>query len=245
MSTTGGRTANGPDDERRRPQAVALFDLDGTLTDPYPGITRSVRHAMETLGRPLPADVDLSWVIGPPLTHAFRKLLDTTDESFVAAAVAAYRERYGTIGLYENAVYPGIEPALDRLAEAGVELVLATSKVRVYAERILAHFGLAPRFRAIHGSELDGTRAEKPALIRYIVETERLAAVPKVMIGDRHHDVDGAAANGIGTIGVGWGYGGVEELTRAGARMVLERADQLPGAIITTLAGDQRSRAAI
>lgn len=218
------------------PGRVALIDLDGTLTDPYPGISRSIFHAMERLGRPLKPDTDLSWCIGPPLSTAFRTLLETEDEGLIAEAVAAYRERYGTVGLYENTLYPGIEAALDALVADGVTLMLATSKVRAFAVRILEHFGLASRFGAIHGSEFDGTRADKGELIRYIVTTEGIAAASKVMVGDRYHDVAGAAVNGIPTVGAGWGFGGREELIRAGARCVVEAVAELPVAIGDVLA---------
>lgn len=200
--------------------ATVLLDLDGTLTDPRVGITTSIRHAMAELGRPLAPDFDLDWCIGPPLIDAFTRLCDG-DRDLGHAGVAAYRERYGPIGLYENAVYPGIPALLERLVASGRDLVLATSKPRVYAARILAHFDLALRFTAIHGSEFDGTRVHKTELVPWIVATEALDPASTVMVGDREHDVLGARAAGIATIAVGWGYGSRSELERAGAARIV------------------------
>lgn len=210
--------------------AGVLFDLDGTLTDSRIGITTSIRHAMAVLGRPLAPEVDLDWCIGPPLIDAFARLLDG-DRARAADGVAAYRARYSTIGLYENAVYPGIPDLLDRLVADGRTLVLATSKPRVFAIRILEHFDLARRFRAVHGSELDGTRADKTDLVPWILAEEALDPATAVMIGDRRHDVEGARAAGIAAIGVAWGFGAPGELAQAGAAAIVaspaELADRL------------------
>lgn len=212
--------------------ATVLFDLDGTLTDPHVGITGSIRHAMATLGRPLADDTDLDWCIGPPLIDSFVRLCEG-DRDRAQAGVLAYRERYGTIGLYENRVYDGIPELLAELVAAGLRLVLATSKPRVFAERILEHFALARHFAAIHGSELDGTRVHKTDLVPWIVARESVAPTAAVMIGDREHDVFGARAAGIATIGVAWGYAGPGELARAGA--AAEAAS--PGALASILRG--------
>lgn len=206
--------------------ATVLFDLDGTLTDPKVGITTSIRHAMAELGRPLAPDVDLDWCIGPPLVDSFARLLDG-DRDAAATGVAAYRARYGTVGLYENAVYPGIPALLDALVNRGRRLVLATSKPRVFAERILAHFDLTRRFAAVHGSELDGTRVHKTDLVPWILAREGIDAGTAVMVGDRRHDVLGARAAAIATIGVAWGYGSRIELDAAGAALVVDTVADL------------------
>lgn len=206
--------------------ATVLFDLDGTLTDPKVGITASIRHAMVELGRPLAPEVDLDWCIGPPLIDAFARLLDG-DRVAAEAGVAAYRARYGTIGLYENEVYPGIPELLDALVADGRRLVLATSKPRVFAERILDQFGLAGRFSAVHGSELDGTRVHKTDLLPWILAREGIAADTAVMVGDREHDVLGARAARLAAIGVAWGYGDHTELTAAGAALVVDTVPDL------------------
>lgn len=201
--------------------ATVLLDLDGTLTDPHLGITTSIRHAMAELGRPLAPEVVLDWCIGPPLIDAFARLLGG-DRALAERGVAAYRARYGVVGLYENEVYPGIPALLDALVADGRRLVLATSKPRVFAARILEHFDLARRFTAVHGSELDGTRVHKTDLLPWIVEVERIDPTTAVMVGDREHDVLGARAAGIATVGVSWGYGGRDELERVGAARVVD-----------------------
>ncbi|NLH82271.1 MAG: HAD hydrolase-like protein [Phyllobacteriaceae bacterium] len=206
--------------------ATVLFDLDGTLTDPKVGITVSIRHAMAELGRPLGPEVDLDWCIGPPLIDAFARLLDG-DRTLAEAGVAAYRARYGTVGLYENEVYPGIPDLLAALVADGRRVVLATSKPRVFAARILEHFGLDRAFAAVHGSELDGTRVHKTDLVPWIRDVEAIDPATAVMIGDREHDVVGARAAGIATIGVAWGYGADGELAAAGAERVVDRVADL------------------
>lgn len=212
--------------------ATVLFDLDGTLTDPKVGITLSIRHAMAELGRPLGTEVDLDWCIGPPLIDAFARLLDG-DRTLAEAGVAAYRARYGTVGLYENEVYPGIPDLLDALVADGVRLVLATSKPRVFAARILEHFGLDRAFAAIHGSELDGTRVHKTDLLPWILATEAIDPAAAVMIGDREHDVIGARAAGVASVGVAWGYGRDGELTAAGAARVVGRVADLADLLLS------------
>jgi phosphoglycolate phosphatase len=206
--------------------AAVLLDLDGTLTDPKVGITTSIRHAMNELGRPLAPEVVLDWCIGPPLIDAFTRLLDG-DRDRAGAGVAAYRARYGTIGLFENEVYPGIPALLERLADEGRTLVLATSKPRVFAARILEHFDLARYFHAVHGSELDGTRADKTDLVPWILAREALDPAATVMVGDREHDVFGARAAGLATLGVAWGFGAPGELVRAGAAAIAEAPSDL------------------
>ncbi|MCP8940512.1 HAD hydrolase-like protein [Alsobacter sp. SYSU M60028] len=220
-----------------RPEAL-LFDLDGTLTDPKPGITRSVQYALERLGlTPPPAD-DLEWVIGPPLAQSFAVLLGPGGDP--AEGVRLYRERYAVTGLFENEIVPGIPALLDDLLADGRRLFVATSKPRVFAERILDHFGLADRFQHVHGSELDGTRADKRDLIAYAVAQERLTPAATVMIGDREHDVIGAGSVGIGTIGVRWGYGSDAELMAAGVAALVDRPAE-----IGRLAGLPEARAAL
>src|SRR5690606_5907314 len=164
-----------------------LLDLDGTLTNPEQDIVGCIRHALDTLERTIPADVDLAYYIGPPLADTFRELLATDDPGKIDAAITAYRARFGTIGLFENEIYAGIPEALETLAARGARLFLATSKPRVYAARLVEHFGLAPFFTALHGSELDGTRTDKGDLIAHILEVEGLASAHTVMIGDRRH----------------------------------------------------------
>lgn len=197
---------------------ILLWDLDGTLTDSKEGITRSVQYSMQKLGYPIPAADDLHWVIGPPLKESFKVLLNTADEALLSRAVGLYRERFQDLGLYENIVYPGIPDLLLGLKEQGCRHFLATSKPRVFAEKILRHFGLKEHFEHIMGSELDGRLVDKESVIAEVLKIfPQEARIKAVMIGDRKYDVQGARANGIEVIAVGYGYGTGEELRQAGA----------------------------
>jgi len=211
-----------------------LFDLDGTLTDPAQGILGCIRHALTSLQIDIDADTPLEPYIGPPLRDTFRTLLDEAgaDLELVETAVEIYRERFTTLGLYENRVYDGIPQSLERLRAGAESIHLATSKPRVYAERILEHFGLAQYFDGIYGSELDGRLGDKTELIAHLLECEGLDAADSVMIGDRSYDVVGASNNRVEVIGVLWGYGSAAELEQAGAKRLCrhpgELADHLP-----------------
>ena len=207
-----------------------LFDLDGTLTNPFQGITTCIAHALERVGRPSPAREELGWCIGPPLRNSFAKLLATDDVDLVEKALGFYRERFGTVGLFENKVYDGIPEALDALQAMGHRLYLATSKPRVYARRIMDHFELSPYFTAIHGAELDGTRNDKTSLISHILEKESIAVSEAAMIGDRKYDMIGAGENGVCGLGVLWGYGTRDELESSGASAFIENPCNLPAA---------------
>lgn len=204
-----------------------LFDLDGTLTDAYSGITNSISHALEMLGRPSPPKEGLRWCIGPPLKNSFAKLLASDDEKLVDKALSIYRERYGKIGLFENKVYEGIPEVCEFLLENGHTLFVATSKPTVYAERIADHFGLRRYFENIYGSKFDGTRNEKIDLISHILKSESISSSDTCMIGDREHDMIGASTNGIRGIGVLWGYGTQEELESSGAHCCIEHPQAL------------------
>ena len=193
-----------------------LFDLDGTLTDSGGGITRCIQHALSGLGRPAPPAADLAWCVGPPLRESFTRLLGTTDTALVDQALELYRERFVSVGMFENIVYPGVREGLRRLGEAGHQLWVVTSKPHVYARQILAHFDLLPRFMGVYGSELSGERSDKVSLVRHVLESERCDTRP-CMVGDRRHDVEGAHANGLKAIGALWGYGSKAELEAAGA----------------------------
>lgn len=199
-----------------------FFDLDGTLIDPAEGIINCLHHAFDTLGiKDVPED--LHWCIGPPLHESLATLVgpDRVDE-----ALAAYRKRYGELGLYEHVVYDGIPDLLADLNRQGYQLCLATSKVKVFADRILTHFDLAQHFQHAFGSELDGSLSNKAELLAHGLAVTGVAAADAVMIGDRKFDMIGASANDIATIGVTWGYGSVEELEQAGAgRLVASVAD--------------------
>jgi phosphoglycolate phosphatase len=180
---------------------------------------------MESLGRPLPPDHDYGANIGPPIRAVLTSLCGD-DEGLQARALAAYRERFAEVGLFENRVYPGIEPMLKRLG-ASFRLYVCTSKPAVYATRIVEHFGLNPFFAGVYGCELDGTRGSKGELIRWLLERENIAPERALMIGDRSHDVLGAAENGVPAAAVLWGYGSEDELRGAGCRLTFARPDDL------------------
>jgi phosphoglycolate phosphatase len=205
-----------------------LFDLDGTLTDPREGIVGCIKHALVALRRPVPSDDLLATFIGPPLRDTFSELLGTHSSGHeVDAAVATYRERFAAVGMFENAVHAGIPEVLDALSARGARLFVATSKPRVFAERILDHFELAKRFDEIYGSELDGRLADKADLVRHALTASSLAPADTVMVGDRLHDVVGALRNGVFPVGVLWGFGSEQELLTAGAKRIFGQTHEL------------------
>ena len=209
-----------------------LFDLDGTLTDPFEGITKCIAHALEKMGKPSPDREDLRWCIGPPLRKSFARLLGSDDKALAERALMIYRERFGSIGLFENKVYEDIPEVLDTLKKNGHVLFVATSKPAVYAVRIIDHFDLKRFFKNVYGSELNGTRGDKKDLISHILEKEAIDSSEAIMIGDRKHDMIGAAANVVRAVGVLWGYGTKEELEQSGACTCLEQPRELAAVFV-------------
>ena len=207
-----------------RPQLV-IFDLDGTLTDSAHGIVASFRHALGQIGAEVP-DGDLAArIVGPPMHHtlAAMGLGDRAEE-----AIIAYRADYTRRGWSMNTVYEGITELLADLQAAGVRLAVATSKAEPTAQRILEHFGIAGHFEVIAGASLDGTRAAKAEVLAHALT--QLEPLPQrvLMVGDRAHDVEGAAEHGIAAVVVGWGYGGSdfnEPLAAAPAAQVATMAE--------------------
>jgi phosphoglycolate phosphatase-like HAD superfamily hydrolase len=181
-----------------------IFDLDGTLTDSADGIVSSFCHALAEIGATVPGGDLVSKIVGPPMHHTFEAmgLGERAD-----AAIAAYRADYTTRGWAINTLFDGIAPLLADLRTAGVRLAVATSKAEPTAQRILAHFGLDEHFDVIAGASVDGTRAAKADVLAHALA--QLQPLPErvLMVGDRRHDVEGAAAHGIDAVVVGWGYG--------------------------------------
>lgn len=202
----------------RGPMAIIFFDLDGTLTNPKPGITRSIQYALERLSLAVPSEDELTWCIGPPLHASLKKLTGTNE--LADRALLLYRERFSDIGLFENEAYACITDTLTTLAATTPRMFVATSKPAVYAIRIVAHFGLKPHFERVFGSELDGTRVDKRDLLRYALDEAKVDPASAIMIGDRSHDVVGARTNGMTAIGVLYGYGSEAELRDAGAHHI-------------------------
>ncbi|MGU3499556.1 HAD-IA family hydrolase [Mycobacterium sp. C31M] len=199
-------TVSEPDTATRTPQLV-LFDLDGTLTDSADGIVASFRHALTEVGAVVPDGDLVTRIVGPPMHHTLSAmgLGARVDE-----AITAYRADYTTRGWSMNRLFDGIPELLADLERAGVRLAVATSKAQPTAQRILTHFGLDGHFEVIAGASPDGTRAAKADVVAHALA--QLAPVPDrvLMIGDRSHDVEGAAAHGIETVVVDWGYGGAD-----------------------------------
>ncbi|MEN1832252.1 HAD family hydrolase [Pseudomonas lijiangensis] len=189
-----------------------LFDLDGTLTDPRLGITRSIQFALAKLGIDEPDITRLEHFIGPPLLQAFMQFYDM-DEARAWEALTLYRERFKVTGLYENQVFDGVPELLEALAGQCRTLYIATSKPWVFAREIARHFDFAKYFKVIYGSELDGTRTDKVELIAHLLEQEGLDPKQTLMIGDRKHDLMGGLRNGLDVAAVGYGFGSHEELT--------------------------------
>ncbi|MBD9483370.1 HAD family hydrolase [Pseudomonas sp. PDM14] len=188
-----------------------LFDLDGTLTDPREGITRSIQYALAQLDIHEPDLSALEHFIGPPLLQCFMSSYDL-NEATGWQAVNHYRERFKVTGLYENRVFDGVAELLGMLGEQGRTLYIATSKPRVFADEIARHFDFARHFKVIYGSELDGTRTDKVELIKHLIAEEGLDPADTLMIGDRKHDLIGAHRNGLQAVGVGYGFGSQAEL---------------------------------
>lgn len=211
---------------------MILFDLDGTLTDSAPGILACIDYALDDLGLERPAEDVMRTFLGPPLYDTFGGHFGLSEDD-VHRAVAKYRERYHDVGLFENDVYDGI-PALLAEVSAQVPIAVATSKPTYSATRILEHFDLARYFTVIGGSELDGTRIHKEQVVAYSLTSMRDAGVgtAPVMVGDREHDVRGAATHGVPCIGVLWGYGSREELDAAGAQAIAETVPELQGMLL-------------
>ena len=213
-----------------------FFDLDGTLTDPRIGIVRCFQYALRELGCPSPSDGQLEQYIGPPLRESFALLLESTDDELIGKAVSLYRRRFSSTGMFENTVYPGIANALAELQAYNVPLYVVTSKPTVFSTQILTYFGLRQFFQNTYGSELDGTRTDKGELVAHVLSEESISASNAVMIGDREHDVKGALTNAVMPVGVLWGYGSREELTRAGATLLCERPEAMLELLSSNLA---------
>lgn len=222
-----------------------LFDLDGTLTDPKPGITGCVQYALHKMGIEEPDADKLTPFIGPPLLDSFHEFYGFNEEQGWQAT-QYYRERFRATGWCENAVYPGMESLLSNLKAAGKKLAVASSKPQEFVERILVHFGLRPYFDVVTGSGMDGTRTKKEevveealrqllpeALFQEIMNKKSIdqSGLQKydtvAMVGDRRFDVEGAKAYHIASVGVAYGYALPGELSEAGADVIAETVEEL------------------
>lgn len=214
-------------------KTVLLFDLDGTLTDPAQGITNSFIYAFKYFGMKVPSYEELCSFIGPPLKDTFRAL--GFDDEKVNLGVKKYREYFSEKGLFENRVYEGIPELLQKLKDSGYRLFVATSKPEDFSVRIAERFGFAKFFEKICGSCLDETRTRKAEVIEYALECAGITESRKsevLMIGDRHHDIDGAKENGIESCGVLFGYGDRKEHEEAGADFIAETIADLADLLV-------------
>ena len=204
-----------------------LFDLDGTLTNPEIGITNCVMYALEKFGIKENDRKKLHPFIGPPLTYSFQTFYGLSEEES-KQAVVFYRERFSVKGLYENEVYAGVPEMLRNLKEQGKIIILATSKPEEYAIKILKHFDLYQYFDFIAGATMDGSRGEKADVIAYALKISRIEDKTKaIMVGDRNYDILGAKEHGLDSIGVLFGFGDYEELTKEGATYIAETVEDI------------------
>ena len=212
-------------------ERTILFDLDGTLLDSQLGIVRCINYALERLGAPTRHESELVSMIGPPLYKGFGRLLQTDDDTTLRTAIAAYRERYDGIGIYECSLYDGVKDAVAALHQAGHPIHLVTAKPERYAERSLAHVELDSMVKGIYGPTLDDHRDGKAHLIRRAISGENIEPATAVMIGDRDRDLLGAKEVGISCIGALWGYGSADEISACSPDAVAAT----PGDIIALL----------
>ncbi len=213
------------------PWTCVLFDLDGTITDSATGITSSLIHTLEVMGRPTPTPAELLEFIGPPIMDGFAALGIPIEER--GRALEIYRQQYHDHGAFDSRLYDGVPDVLRAVKAAGMPLALATSKPESQAKRILAHYGLDDLFTFIGGASDDEVRSEKKDVVSYVLENLRELEIDLgrlVMVGDRSHDVEGAHANGVPTISVEWGYGSPAEWV--GAIAIVDSPAALQGKLL-------------
>lgn len=207
-----------------------LFDLDGTITDPFLGITKSVAYSLKSYGIEVNSLDELKVFIGPPLDVSFQEYYHMSEKQSLEA-VEKYREYFSDKGLYENKVYEGMEDFLKALIDDGMNLYVCTSKPYVFAKKILEHFHLDHYFKGIYGAKLDGTRKNKGDVIAYCLKQEELDPKCCIMVGDRQHDIIGAHENQIPCIGVLYGYGSQDEFERYQCDYIVQDLNELKDVI--------------
>lgn len=209
-----------------------LMDLDGTLTNSMPGITKSVQYALKAFNITENNMDILKKYIGPPLRASFQEYHGLTTEE-AEAAVAKYREYYAVTGIFENEVYEGMEVLLAKLKASGKILIVATSKPEVFAKKILEHFKLDQYFTDVCGATMDNLRGTKEEVIRYALDRNHIMDYSDaVMVGDRKHDIEGAKSTGVASIGVLYGFGTREELEKAGADRIADTVEDIYQAVM-------------
>ncbi len=209
-----------------------LFDLDGTLTDPGLGITKSAQHALEAFGIETEKLEDLNFFIGPPLRDTFQKHYGMSKKE-ADRAIQIFREYFIPYGILENEIYPGIKEMLEHLCESGKSLMVATSKPTDFAEQILQHFEIDQYFDFVAGSTMDEERAKKSDIIAYLLEECQLVDPSElILVGDRCYDIEAAKEFEIDTVGVLYGYGSKKELKKAGADYLVKTVSELEDVLL-------------
>lgn len=206
-----------------------FFDLDGTLTDPMVGITTCVQYALAAYGINEPDIRNLTKFIGPPLVTSFMEFYGV-DQETAQGMLVKYRERFSTIGMYENEIYPGIKEMLEKLYNQGYTIAMATSKPILFAEKILEYFDIKKFFHVLAGASMDETRNTKDAVLKYaLTKLQAMDRVPAriVMIGDRKFDVLAGKELGTETVGVLYGYGSEEEIVAAKPTHIVKTVENL------------------
>lgn len=208
-----------------------LFDLDGTIADSRVGIVRSLQFGFAECGLPVPSADEVEAIIGPPFSVALVRF--GLDAETIDRVIAAYRARYRPVGIFEAELYPGMKDLLYRLADAGLTLALATSKPEPFAARIVEHFDVRRALRVVAGATFDETRMHKDDVIGHaLAQLPDATTDNTVMVGDRHHDIDGARAHGLRAIGVTWGFGDRTELNDAGVWRLVDTADEIERVVL-------------
>jgi phosphoglycolate phosphatase len=210
------------------PITTLFFDLDGTISNNFVGIERCLNYGLERMGFPLLTPAQVHPLVGPPFRESLPKIYPDIE---VERALRLYRERYDVHGWLENELYDGVHEAVRTLHLQGYTIALCTSKPRVFAEKIIAHFDLGRYFDGIHGPEFDGRFDKKTELLAHLLQHYKVAAEHAVMIGDRDKDVQAAKFAGTHSLGVLWGFGNKEELHAAGASHIIDHPSQLQSTI--------------
>ena len=208
-----------------------LFDLDGVVTDSGEGIMNSVRNALNYFEIDVKDEAELKRFVGPPLITSFSKFYGF-DEEKAKLAVEKYREYYRVKGIFEQKIYDGIERLLGELHKSDKKVFLATSKPEAFAKQILEHFNLAQNFTCISGATMDLSKSKKTQIIGDIIKDHNLNLEETVMIGDRAEDIIGANENHINSIGVLYGYGDYEELSKVEPTYIVKDVKELMGLLV-------------
>lgn len=215
---------------------MIIFDMDGTLLDSAPGITKSLTHAIRNLGHDFHPPAGVQQLFGPPMNQVVAELLRPFGDDRVEQCVQTYREHYRDYGLYDCSPYPGIAEALQSLIADGISLAVATSKRQEFADKMLRHAGLHGMFEDVRGTTADGSLDDKADLLRLMSASLNQSRPCRFMIGDKRDDMVAASKNAIPAVGVTWGYGTAQELTESGAVALSDSPRNLPGLVLRLLA---------